>query len=178
MFSSGYAQMLARRSAGFASGDAPQLARRSAGSASGDTSQLDASSQLDVGAPQPGMSHSNISKIVTEVLEFGRIPVRKKNPRTEEEREENILAIRLSKKKKSLTDLEKLELAALTEADPEELQQLASGDTPQFARRSAGSASGDAPQLARRSAGSASGNVVVEVASEEEPNDDFVPDWD
>jgi len=61
------------------------------------------------------MSHSNISPIVTEVLEFGRTPVQKKNPRTEEEREENMLAIRLSKKKKSLTDLDRLQLAALTE---------------------------------------------------------------
>ena len=34
-----------------------------------------------------------------------------------------------------------------------------SGDAPQLARRSAGSASGDAPQLARRSAGSASGDT-------------------
>ena len=88
-------------------------------------SQPDASSSVaaargsDAPAPQPGMSPSNISPIVTEVLEFGRIPVEIKHPRTKEEREESALAQGLRKKKKYLTDLDRLQLAALTEDSKE-----------------------------------------------------------
>jgi len=68
-------------------------------------SQPSASSSLagargsDAGAPQPGMSPSNISPIVTEVLQFGWIPVEMKHPRTKEEREESAFADCLRKKK-------------------------------------------------------------------------------
>jgi len=108
------------------------MAATSASQPSASSSSADARGS-DVGAPQPGMSHSNISPIVTEVLEFGRIPMQKKNPRTKEVREETSLAQRLSKKKKSLTDLDRLQLAALTEereaeekktADREKLEEL------------------------------------------------------
>ena len=71
----------------------------------------------DAGAPQPGMSPSNISTIVTEVLEFGRIPVEIRHPRTKEEREETLLALGL--RKKYLSDLDRLQIAALTEESKE-----------------------------------------------------------
>ena len=46
----------------------------------------------DAQAPHPGKSPSHISSIVTEVLEFGRIPKEIRNPRTQEERDESLLA--------------------------------------------------------------------------------------
>ena len=69
----------------------------------------------DVGAAQPSISRSNISPIVTEVLEFGRIPKRCKRPITEEEQEENALANRYYKQKQSLSHLDRLRLDELTE---------------------------------------------------------------
>ena len=72
----------------------------------------------DVGAPQPGMSRSNISPIVTEILELGRIPKRLHRglgASTKEERDEDLLAQRYAKKTKHLSDLDRLQLATLPE---------------------------------------------------------------
>ena len=55
----------------------------------------------DAGVPQPGINRSNLSPIVTEVLDFGRIPKQIKRPTTKEDRDENNLAQRLQKKNKS-----------------------------------------------------------------------------
>ena len=64
----------------------------------------------DAGDPQPAINRSNLNPIVTEVLEFGRIPQRVKRPTTKEERKENNLADRLNKKRKSLHDLDNRQL--------------------------------------------------------------------
>ena len=62
----------------------------------------------DAHAPQHGKSPSSTSK----VSEFGRIPKEIGNPRTQEERDESLLAQSLRKKKKYLSDLDKLPLDA------------------------------------------------------------------
>ena len=71
----------------------------------------------DAGDPQPAINRSNLSPIVTEVLEFGRIPKQIKRPTTKEDHDENSLANRLSKKKKSLSDIDKAQLEQLKEND-------------------------------------------------------------
>ena len=58
---------------------------------------------------------ANLSPIVTEVLEFGRIPQQIKRPTTKGDHDENNLANRLRKKQKSLSELDKLQLEQLKE---------------------------------------------------------------
>ena len=53
----------------------------------------------DAGVPQPAINRSNLSPIVTEILEFGRIPEQIKRPTPKEDHDENNLAKRFSKKK-------------------------------------------------------------------------------
>ena len=60
----------------------------------------------DVGAPQPGISRSNISPIVTEVLKFKRIPKKIKRPRTKEQREEIVCKVLKSTADSALSELD------------------------------------------------------------------------
>ena len=69
----------------------------------------------DAGDRQPAINRSNLSPIVTEVLEFGRIPKQIKRPTTKEDHDEISLANRLRKKKQSLSDLDRLQLEQLKE---------------------------------------------------------------
>ena len=85
----------------------------------------------DAGDRQPAINRSNLSPIVTEVLEFGRIPQQIKRPTTKEDHDENNLANRLSKKKKSLSDVDKRQLELLKEnaeqADAEAMAEPEAG---------------------------------------------------
>ena len=47
----------------------------------------------DAGDRQPAINRSNLSPIVTEVLEFGRIPKQIKRPRTKDEREDVVCKV-------------------------------------------------------------------------------------
>ena len=70
------------------------------------SSSLVAASGSDVGAPQPGISRSNISPIVTEVLKFKRIPKKIKRPRTKEQREEIVCKVLKSTADSALSELD------------------------------------------------------------------------
>ena len=80
---------------------------------------------------KPGDNAANLSPIVTEVLAFGRIPKQIKRPTTKEDHDENNLANRLSKKQKSLSDVDKRQLELLKEnaeqADAEAMAEPEAG---------------------------------------------------
>ena len=82
-----------------ASNPEPAASQPSAGSAVQPAVAIHAADAL-----RPSISSPAAAAMVRDVLEFGRIPIKRKQPSTDEQRQENVLAQRLIKHKKHMSE--------------------------------------------------------------------------